>query len=286
MAKASIKEQYDKLEPQKRRITAIFEVQENRISFQLTDNLIDQKHCFLYPESLDLYPELLGPERFYENLSLNSYSRIYSPTSLEQLKRRIDLFESQKFLQKTSLIIGAHSDPFSPFERFELTIKLLKQLEERKFAEIILQTRSPLILLGLPSLKKLSANCNHNLTVRFALETIDPEQAHRYLPTTPPVAERLQAIKALQKLGINTEIVVAPLLPYGEWREDAEKTATTLTQHARVSAVLALYDGIDKEVRKERWFETITDALAKRREFFWLRADSSQPLLNALKANQ
>jgi len=103
-------------------------------------------------------------------------------------------------------------DPYQPAERIEcLMPRILTVLLAGPPRVFVIQTRGVLILRDLELLKQLSQRIT--LRVSFSVTT-DREDVRRwYEPLCDPIFERLDAVRALRRAGIETYVTVAPVLP-------------------------------------------------------------------------
>lgn len=195
-----------------------------------------------------------------------------------ELEKQLIRLSNQGVLRKTIIILGINNDPFHPFEgRFDASMKFLSLFERYTPGVLCIQTRSPLVVLSLPVLKRLGKHC----LINFTLETTSEEFANRYTPDLPRVNERLKAVKTLSGFGIPVRVQLSPLLPYGDWRKDAEESARQLLQHTSHIGIRSLTNGSDKHEKRLRT-TSIAQELAKDRKFHWLRPDAAKPLTEAI----
>ena len=75
----------------------------------------------------------------------------------------------------------------------------------------VLQTRGPLILRDLERLRALAQRTK--LRVSFSITTNREDVRKLYEPHCAPIAERLDAIRALREAGVEVYATLAPLLP-------------------------------------------------------------------------
>jgi DNA repair photolyase len=224
--------------------------------------------------------------RLEDEFSIPSLRSRYSAEAenpLHQLEHHLMRLSQNGELGTSEIIFGCYSDPFFPFQgKFDVSIKALELFARYVPGHLTIQTRSPLLVIALPVLKRLG----NRVTVSVAVETNDENSVYRYTPGLPRIEERLKMVTALRRFGIETAIQVAPVLPYGDWKNDAQKFAQTLIEHADFITVLAFNTLIEKEGLSARAVKNQTGAarLAEDRKFHWLRADSANPLLNAIEA--
>ena len=195
---------------------------------------------------------------------------VFSEDYLQQLERQLLSLSAQGALRDLVVYFGVTSDPFFPFEgRFHESLKILKVLERYRPGLIVLQTRSPLLVLALPQLSVFGAN----LTVTIGIETFREDAVKRYSPGLPQIQERLRAANALRRFGISVTLQTAPLLPYGDWRRDAGSFAEVLAEHGDHLYIRGLHD-----LTPPAKTSPLVQSLARDRKFHWLRPDASLPL--------
>jgi hypothetical protein len=196
-----------------------------------------------------------------------------SETSLAALEGRLALMQRKGELAQTIVYFGVNADPFHPFEtRFDASIKFLNLFERFSAGQLVLQTRSPLLVVAMPVLRKLGSR----LIVTIPVETSSPEAAAKYTPHLPKISERLRVANVLRKFGIKVHLQVAPMLPYGDIKKDAAAFAAMLIAHADYISIRPLVDGSEGKTRKT--VPSVVNKLAAERNFIWLRPDACKHL--------
>ena len=199
---------------------------------------------------------------------------------LHELERALMRLSNQGVLHDATIYFGVSTDPFLPFDsKFDASMKFLDLFQRYTPGMLVIQTRSPLIVLALPVFKRLGKHA----AVTIGIETPLEEMARAYTPALPRVEERLRTAEALRKFGVEVTLQVGPVLPYGDWREDAGRFAEVLIEHADFICVQPLTDGTEYFERKMRSSELVRK-LAHDRRFHYLRKDAGVPLLNAIDA--
>lgn len=207
---------------------------------------------------------------------LRSRYVMQSKEPLADLERNLERLSARGELRRTTVIFGVTTDPFHPFdEKFATSMKFLEIFERFAPGKLIIQTRSPLIVIGLPILKRV----RDITTVAIGLETPNEDTRQRYSPNLPSVSERWKTVRALKRFGLKVGIQVAPLLPYGDWRNDAQAFAEDLVAEADWISVTS----ISQAAGASRPSGVIARQLAADRQFFWLRADTHRPLVDTLQ---
>ncbi len=114
-------------------------------------------------------------------------------------------------LTNLSIILGFHSDPFdAAFHRLSLALETIEAIVSAQPASLVIQTRSPLILLASPLLRSKQTK----ITVVLPLETPSEKSRRQFTPWLPSIPERIEAGMALLEIGVKVKVPVAPLLPF------------------------------------------------------------------------
>lgn len=195
-----------------------------------------------------------------------------------ELEKHLIRISQRGELGRSTIYLGFASDPFHPFEgKFDASMRFLKLFSRYTPGRLIIQTRSPLVVLAMPMIRALGERC----IVTMGIETPLEESVRRYTPGLPRVAERLKAIRALRQFGVKVQAQVAPVLPYGDWKKDADEFAEVLAKHSDYISIASITDGTEPIERRLRR-TSIGKRLAEDRKFHWLRKDSAAPLLDAV----
>jgi DNA repair photolyase len=110
-----------------------------------------------------------------------------------------------------SIAIGAATDPYQPAEgRYRLTRACIEVLG-RASTPFSIITRGPLIVRDLDVLVKAARRTK--VSVMFSVPTLDPEVWRTTEPGTAPPRQRLRALSALVRAGIDAGVGMAPILP-------------------------------------------------------------------------
>ncbi len=198
---------------------------------------------------------------------------------LHELEHALMRLSRQGVLREAEIYFGVTTDPFLPFEsKFDASMKFLDIFQRYTPGKLIVQTRSPLIVLALPVFKRLGKHAS----VTIGIETPCEDMVRYYTPSLPRVSERLRTVEAMRRFGIEVTLQVCPVLPYGEWREDAGAFAELLDANADYIHVKPLMDGSEQLDRRMKSSE-IVRKLANERRFHYLRRDAAVPLLNAIE---
>jgi len=107
--------------------------------------------------------------------------------------------------------ISGVCDPYQPLEgKYKLTKKCLEILLRHGWP-VTIQTKSPLVLRDIETLKKFG-----DIEVGFTITTSDEDVRKIFEPNAPSIKERIEALDELHSIGIKTFAMIAPLLPKAE----------------------------------------------------------------------
>ena len=107
--------------------------------------------------------------------------------------------------------MGTNTDPYQRCEgRYRLTRGVLEALRDYANPCSIL-TKSPLLLRDLDLFTELVSTAG--FTANLSIGTLDEEVWRRTEPGTPHPRARMQAVKELNRAGVPTGVLVAPILP-------------------------------------------------------------------------
>ncbi len=214
-----------------------------------------------------------------ELIRLRSRYSLSKENPLWDLERQLQRLSEQGCLRQSIIYFGVGNDPFHPFEgRFDAAMQFLNLFQRYTPGQLVVQTRSPLIVIAMPVFKKLGIHAS----VTMPIETPDEDAVKRYTPGLPKIAERLRAATVLRRFGIEVTLQVSPVLPYGDWQKDAPAFASLLAEHGDFIYVKGLSDGSEKNDRKLK-NTPLAQRLAEDRKFHWLRPDAANPLISALE---
>lgn len=210
---------------------------------------------------------------------LRSRYALHKSNPLHELELHLQRLSRQGQLNRSAIYLGTTTDPFYPFEgKFDASMKFLELFQRYTPGMLVVQTRSPLIVIALPVFKRLGRHA----AVTIGIETHLEDSVARYTPGLPRVTERLKTASALRRFGVEVSLQVSPVLPYGDWKADAGKFAEILADHGDFIFVQPITDGSE---RRERYVRnsSVARRLAMDRKFHYLRPDSANPLITALE---
>ncbi len=143
-----------------------------------------------------------------------------------------------------SVAFGTATDPYQPIEgRTRITRRSLKVLCGRP-TPIGLITRGPLVVRDADVLAELAAKTS--VTVTFSIPTVDEDAWQRLEPGTAHPLQRLRAVNALAKAGVDTGVLMAPIVPgLSSHPSKLERTVKAIVDHGAgyVGAMLLHLEG-------------------------------------------
>jgi DNA repair photolyase len=110
------------------------------------------------------------------------------------------------------IAIGTATDPYQPAEKkFEVTRAVLEEFARHRGFEIGIVTKSNLILRDLELLKEV-ARAN-KLFVNLTVTTLNSDLARILEPRAPRPDLRLDAVRQLNRAGVDAGVICAPVIP-------------------------------------------------------------------------
>jgi len=111
-----------------------------------------------------------------------------------------------------SILIGTATDPYQPAERtFGITRAILEAFLGYRGLSIRITTKSPLVARDADLLVQLGRR--HRVSVNLSLISLDPALIRRLEPRTPLPHARLRGLRALAEAGVDTGLLIAPIIP-------------------------------------------------------------------------
>jgi DNA repair photolyase len=113
--------------------------------------------------------------------------------------------------KREHVVLGTNTDPYQWVEsRYKLMPGIWEALRDAANPCSVL-TKSPLVLRDLPLLKEIAARTS--VTANLSVATLDPKAWRASEPHTPHPRARLEAVAELNRAGVPTGVLVAPLMP-------------------------------------------------------------------------
>jgi len=195
------------------------------------------------------------------------------------LEKHLLGLQKKGLLSSTTIYFGTVTDPFMTFaKKFPVTMACLEVLEQYRPANLVVQTRSPMVIAALPTLKYLAQNC----VVVMPIETKLEAAVTRYMPGQPKISERLVAAQGLRQQGITVNLAASPLLPYGHITRNAWEFAAMLVRNADYVTFGSLASGVVNEEAQLKNLPISKKLVADGQEV-WLRPHCYRYLYSAVK---
>jgi hypothetical protein len=203
---------------------------------------------------------------------------LYKDGYQSALERHLSRLHKKGLLKTAVFYFGTTADPFMSFhKRFDVTTACLQLLERYRPGRLIIQTRSPMAIAALPTLRLLGDEA----TIVVPIETHLERAIARYTPGQPKIAERLVMVQGLRRQGIVVNLCAAPILPYGDHNRDCWDFAELLDRYSDYITVGSLAHGTPASEKQLKDLP-IARKLSADEQFLWLRPNAHQPLYQAL----
>ena len=153
---------------------------------------------------------------------------------------------------KTGVVgTGAMSDPYNPFEKeLLLTRRALELLAAYGFG-VAIATKSDLVVRDRDLLREIGEQ--NPALVKITITTADDSQAARLEPGAPSSSRRFAALEALSREGIFAGVVMMPVLPF---LEDREENIREIVRRAAACGARFVYPamGMTQRPGQREWF--------------------------------
>jgi DNA repair photolyase len=118
---------------------------------------------------------------------------------------------ARKSWKRELVALGTNTDPYQWVEsRYRMMPEILLALEEANTPVSIL-TKSPLVLRDIEIYERMAKHLP--ISVNLSVPTLDEEAWRATEPHTPSPAARLNAVAELRRRGIDSGVLIAPLMP-------------------------------------------------------------------------
>jgi DNA repair photolyase len=158
------------------------------------------------------------------------------------------LWSQRHRLHEARVFMASATDPYQPLERqYRLTRRCLEVLMLCPTTEVILHTRSPLVLQDLDLLRSFG----DRLTVGLSVPTDDDTVRQVVEPHAPAIPSRWAAVERLASAGIRVTIAVAPLMAVHE--------AGAFARRARASGASGAWVGRLRLLKLDPFYRILAD---------------------------
>lgn len=165
------------------------------------------------------------------------------------------LWSQRHKLHEARVFMASATDPYQPLERqYRLSRRCLEVLLLCPTTEVILHTRSPLVLQDLDLLRAFG----DRLSVGLSIPTDDDTVRQTVEPRAPPIPSRWAAAERLAAAGIQVTIGVAPLLAVHDARAFARRARASGASNAWVGGLRLLQqDPFYKLLADHGWLKVL-----------------------------
>jgi DNA repair photolyase len=109
------------------------------------------------------------------------------------------------------IAIGTNTDPYQPIEKEWRIMRQILEVLNKANHPVAIVTKSALVIRDIDILKEMAAK--NLVRVGLSVTTLDRKLARTMEPRAATPQRRLEAIRALSEAGIQTAIMVAPIIP-------------------------------------------------------------------------
>lgn len=179
--------------------------------------------------------------------------------------------------QREHVALGTNTDPYQWVEsRYRLMPGIWEALRDAANPCSIL-TKSPLLLRDLPLLREIAARTE--VTAALSVPTLDERAWRATEPHTPHPRKRLEAVAELNRAGIPTSVLVAPLMPGINDAPEQVERILTLAEEAGAVSVGGIALHLRGEVREVfmSWLRSARPDLVPRYEALYARGGYAPP---------
>jgi DNA repair photolyase len=175
---------------------------------------------------------------------------------------RVEL--ARRSWKREHVALGTNTDPYQWVEgRYRLTLGILEALRDAENPCSVL-TKSPLLLRDLPVMLEIAERASFSACL--SIPTLDEKAWRASEPHTPHPRARLEAVAELNRAGIPTGVLIAPLMP---GINDSPRQVEQLLELAEAAGATSI-GGIALHLRKGvrevfmAWLEGARPDLAER----------------------
>jgi DNA repair photolyase len=178
------------------------------------------------------YASFMG--RFVNESMENWGHYVYAKTNaVELMEQEYRLLKPINDIYPT-LLLSSVTDPYQPCEKqLRLTQGILTFLAENSYSGLVsILTKSPLVLRDVSLLQLLP-----NVEVGLTITSTDEKLSGFLEDNAPNIASRLETLRRLNELGIQTYAFIGPLLPHFRYNFDALESLIGSVANAGVKQI-------------------------------------------------
>jgi DNA repair photolyase len=171
------------------------------------------------------------------------------------------LWSQRHRLHGERVFMASATDPYQPLEReYRLTRRCLEVLLLCPTTEVIVHTRSPMVLQDLELLRAFG----DRLTVGLSIPTDDDTVRQAVEPHAPAIPSRWAAVERLAAAGIGVTVAVAPLMAVHAPQAFARRARTSGASNAWVGRLRLLkQDPFYKVLADHGWLKVLDPTYAE-----------------------
>jgi DNA repair photolyase len=166
--------------------------------------------------------------------------------------------------RREHVALGTNTDPYQWVEgRYRLTQAILEALRDAENPCSVL-TKSPLLLRDLPVMLEIAQRASFSACL--SIPTLDEKAWRATEPHTPNPRARLEAVAELNRAGIPTGVLIAPLMPGINDSPRQVERLLELAEEAGATSIGGIALHLRKEVRQVfmSWLQTARPDLVER----------------------
>lgn len=142
--------------------------------------------------------------RFYGRKMSDWGKFVYAKVNLPRL-----LSTEKKLKKPGEIILSSTTDAYQPLEeKYQITRKVLQELLNEEKFNIVIQTKSSLVLRDIDIIRSFG----NRIKVGFTI-TMDDEMAKIFEPGASSTSKRIEALRKLKENGVTTYSFLGPLIP-------------------------------------------------------------------------
>ncbi|MCQ5376275.1 MAG: radical SAM protein [Methanomassiliicoccales archaeon] len=195
----------------------LYSFENGKLNRDVKSLIIKERVCksSLVPSKLPGLNYALNPYRGCEHGCLYCYGPSVLKTRREswstEIEVKINLPEilKREVINKTGVVgIGTVTDPYQPIERKYCITRRSLEIISRSNLRASILTKSDLIIRDADFIARMN-----DAEVGITITTLNDDFAGQFEPHAPPPTKRIETLKKLSDLGINTYAMIGPILP-------------------------------------------------------------------------
>ena len=192
----------------------------------------------------------------------DSRSDCYQNGDFDQVRVKKDALmivrnELRRKVRSGVIATGAMSDPYNPFEReLELTRHALELISAYGFG-IAVATKSDLIVRDMDLFQEIKEHSP--VIAKITITSADDDLAKRVEPRAPLSSQRFEAIRKLSKQGIFSGVLLMPVLPFLEDKEENIVEIVQKTYDSGGRFIFAMFGMTLRDGQREYYYQKLDE---------------------------